>query len=45
MLDAYCQGEKLSREGLGDVQEIMVVILNCWGEGVKKMITEEVTFE
>lgn len=32
MLDAdKCHGEELSREGLGDVQEIMVVILNCWG--------------
>lgn len=46
MLDTNkCYGEKLSREGLGNVQGIMVVILNCWGEGVKKRITEVVTFE
>lgn len=29
MVDAYCHGEKLSREGIGDVEEITVAILNC----------------
>lgn len=44
MLDAdKCHGEKLSREGLGGAEEI-VVILNCCGEGVRKRITEVVTF-
>lgn len=34
MVDAYCHGgKKLSREGIGDVEEIMVAILKCSRRG------------